>query len=63
MKTTITIAGNLGTTPFDLFNQDTDEVIMLINYYLFIGAEAKEQTTPAVFTTDRDESAAFWAAF
>ena len=48
MKTTLTIAGNLGTNPFYIFNQDVDEVIMLINYYLSIGTEAKEarQTNP-----------------
>lgn len=61
MKTTITLAGNLNTTPFDLFNQDTDDVIMLINYYLFLGAETKN-TPPASVVNERDESAAFWAA-
>jgi hypothetical protein len=63
MKTTITIAGNMNTTPFDIFNQDVDEVIIIINYYLLLGAENKSKTPPAVYQNDRDESAAFWAAF
>ncbi len=60
MKTTITIAGNLGISPFDVFKQDIDEVILLINYYLFIGAETPTETTPAILS-DKDESEAFWA--
>ena len=58
---TITIAGNLGISPFDIFNQDTDTVIMLMNYYLRLGEENKGQTPPAMLS-DREESAAFWAA-
>lgn len=34
MKTTMTIAANLNTSPFEVFEQDVDEVIMLINFYL-----------------------------
>lgn len=51
----------MNTTPFDLFNQDTDDVIMLINYYINLGAET-ENTPPASVVNERDESAAFWAA-
>lgn len=43
-------------TPFDMFGQDVDDVIMLLNYLLDLGAEAnqKEQrTAPA-----RDDG--FW---
>lgn len=39
MRTTITIATNLNTNPFDVLNQDTDDVIMLINFYLMLGNE------------------------
>lgn len=53
----------MNTTPFDIFNQDVDEVIMIINYFLVLGAESKNKTPPAVYQNDRDESAAFWAAF
>jgi len=36
----------MGCNMFDIFNQDTDEVIMTINYYLILGEEeAPEQTT------------------
>ena len=31
-------------TPFELFKQDTDEVVMLINYYIEKGAD--KATTP-----------------
>lgn len=62
MKSTITIAGNLGINPFSIFDNDCDEVIMLINFYLTIGEEKKENAPPAVFANDREESAAFWAA-
>lgn len=39
-------------TPFDLFAQDTDEVIMLLNYYILKGenapkAEARPQARAA----------------
>lgn len=37
VKVTITLAGNMGTNPFFIFDQETDEVIMLINYYLALG--------------------------
>jgi len=60
MKTTITIAGNLGISPFNVFEQDIDEVILLLNYYLLIGAETPTETMPATLN-DKDESEAFWA--
>ena len=41
MKTTITLSANLNTSPFEVFNQDVDEVIMLINFYIELGAEQK----------------------
>jgi len=56
LKTTITISGNYNTTPFAMFEQDVDEMIMLVNYLLDLGANAqqKEQgTAPA-----RDDG--FW---
>jgi len=58
----LTIAGNLGISPFEIFNQDTDDVLMLINYYLILGAESKGNPAPALSKSDREESAAFWAA-
>lgn len=47
MKTTMTLSANMGCTMFDLFNQDTDEVIMTINFYLILGEEEPTQTTTA----------------
>lgn len=40
-KTTIAIAGNYNITPFEVMAQDTDEVIMLINYLLELGQNTK----------------------
>ena len=39
MKTTMTLATNLHISPFELFNQDCDEVIMLINFYILLGQD------------------------
>lgn len=37
MQTTITLSSNLNCNPFEIFDQDTDEVIMLINFYIEMG--------------------------
>lgn len=37
MKTTMTLSTNLNCSPFEIFDQDVDEVIMLINFYLKLG--------------------------
>jgi len=42
MKTTMTLSSNLNCSPFEIFNQDTDEVIMLINFYIRLGDEKHE---------------------
>ena len=38
MKTTMTLATNLHCSPFEIFEQDTDDVIMLINFYLALAS-------------------------
>ena len=43
MKTTMTLSANLNTSPFEVFNQDTDEVIMMINFYIELGAEQRQK--------------------
>ena len=40
MKTTVTLAGNYSVTPFEIMAQDTEEVIMLINYMMELGRTA-----------------------
>ncbi len=45
MRTTITLSQNLNCSPFEIFEQDVDEVIMLINFYLILGDEKGEQKT------------------
>lgn len=46
-KATVTIAGNYNITPFEVMAQDTDEVIMLINFLLDMGS-SKEESKPQV---------------
>lgn len=50
MRTTMTLAANLHVSPFEIFQQDCDEVIMLINFYLRIGNEQNdiEKRVPAI---------------
>lgn len=36
MQTTMTLATNLHCSPFEIFDQDMDEVIMMINFYLIM---------------------------
>lgn len=60
METTLTLARHFGTTPFVLFEQDTDGIIMIINHFISKGETAKSNT-PAPPLNERDESAAFWA--
>lgn len=45
MKTTMTLAVNLNISVFEIFNQDCDEVIMLINYYILLGDEKEGQVS------------------
>lgn len=47
MKTTMTLSANLGCNLFDLYDQDTDEVIMTINFYILLGEQEETQTTTA----------------
>lgn len=48
MKTTMTLSASLNCNPFEIFNQDCDEVIMLINFYIALGDEENTtELTPA----------------
>ena len=47
--------------PFEILKQDKDEVIMLLNY-MAEKSETAQNGTPIVAKSDREESAAFWAA-
>lgn len=47
MKTTMTISANTNTSPFEVMDQDVDEVIMLINFYIALGADKKKQAPSA----------------
>ena len=43
MKTTMTLSANMNCSVFQIYDQDTDEVIMTINFYILLGEE--EPTT------------------
>jgi len=50
MRTTMTLATNLHVSPFEIFAQDCDEVIMMINFYLLLSSKpdnAKNNTAKA----------------
>lgn len=49
MQTTMTIANTMNCSPFVVFEQDTDEVIMLINFYIQLNDNA-ETVKPAPAT-------------
>lgn len=48
MKTTMTLSANLNCSPFEIFEQDVDEVIMIINFYIDLGANAESGTNEVV---------------
>lgn len=44
MEVTITISKVHNISPFDILNQDMEDVIMLINYYISKGEETKPKS-------------------
>ena len=59
METTFTLAQHFGMTPFMLFEQDVDEVIMIINH--FIAKSSVQKNTHSVEIDEKEESKGFWA--
>lgn len=57
MKTTMTLAANLHCSPFEIFAQDTDEVIMTINFYLLMSKkpEAKKNTAKPTIQSGKEQ--------
>lgn len=53
MKTTLTLSGKLNCSIFEIFNQDCDEVIMLINFILLLGEEATAETPAKINNKDK----------
>ena len=47
MKATMTLSASMGCSMFDLYDQDTDEVIMTINYYILLSEQEPTETTTA----------------
>lgn len=52
---TITIADRFRMTPFEVFAQDCDEVVSLINYFL-----VKDQKKPKSKATGKKQNDGFW---
>ena len=52
MRTTMTLAAAFSCSPFVLFEQDTDEVILLLNYYL----EIADEKTPRKVNSNTKET-------
>ena len=42
----MTISANLNCSPFEVLDQDVDEVIMLINFYLRLGSSKGDAAKP-----------------
>lgn len=42
----MTISANLNCSPFEVLDQDVDEVIMLINFYLRLGSSKGDAEKP-----------------
>ena len=60
MKTTITLATNLNVSPFEVFDRDTDEIIMLINFYIDLGV-SNDGEIKVENNSVKDNDKAFWA--
>ena len=50
----MTLAANLHCSPFEIFDQDCDEVIMMINFYLILGKENGESRKPSIKQKSRN---------
>ena len=56
MKTTMTLAKNLQCSPFDIYAQDCDEVIMTINFYLILSRNPEaQQAAPKISNTRKQD--------
>ena len=62
MKTTFILAGNFGVTPFEIMQQDLDEVILIVNYLTDSGRESKQNNFTHNTLTEKEQDANFWAA-
>lgn len=50
----MTLAANLQCSPFEIFDQDTDEVIMVINFYIELGfSESEKPKAPVRMAKER----------
>lgn len=64
MTSTLTLARSFGAMPFEIFSQDTDEVILLLNYFIERANMTEDSSGAEAITPidEKAESAAFWAA-
>lgn len=61
MDFTFELSKIYSVVPFEILKQDKDEVIMLLNY-MAEKSEAADTRAPVVGKSEKEESAAFWAA-
>lgn len=57
MKTTMTLSQHLNISPFEIFDRDCDEVIMLINFYIMLGENKNTKTQTTAKSSKND---GFW---
>lgn len=65
MDFTVEISKLYNVTPFEIFKQDKDEVIMLINYFIEKSRNKGEQQDTElddVNLTEKEKDRAFWNA-
>lgn len=66
MDFTVETSKLYNVTPFEIFNQDKDEVIMLINYFIEKSRNKGEQQDTElddVNLTEKEKDREFWNAF
>lgn len=64
MQTTFILSSNFNVTPFEIMQQDVDEVIMVINYLAEIGSESRQGNSIYETTakSEKEKDKSFWAA-
>lgn len=55
MKTTMTLSQNLHASPFEIFDREVEEVILMINFYIALGDTAESEETPRRRTRNKEE--------
>lgn len=62
MQTTFLLAGNFNVTPFEIMQQDVDEVIMVVNYLADKGRASKADGNAHNAANEKEQDKNFWSA-